>query len=131
MIYRSEEIKNSEDTPSSITYVSPPVIDMKSIKDDLKIFLLTKDKNLFNIYERVLLKRSISENGNDTLKDIIEIFREFYLIKYKDDQIKNLTCRKIFDILLLNLECLAINKIDSSHEEIKTLLLGFLTKNFL
>jgi hypothetical protein len=131
MDYSSEEMKNLKESPSSITHVSIPFIDMKSIKDDLRIFLLTKDKNLLNVYDKALLSRSFSDSGNDTIKDLLNIFKEFYLIKYKDDKIKNLTCRKLFDTITLSLECLMINEIDISSDEINTLILGFLNKNFL
>jgi hypothetical protein len=131
MEFKSEELKNVSESPSSITHVSSPFIDMKSIKEDMRIFLLTKNKDLLPVYDRAMLSRSVADNGNSNLKDIIQILKDFYSTKYKDDNVKNLTCRKIFDTINLGLDCLMINGIETSSDEINTLILGFLTKNFL
>ena len=59
-----------------------------------------------------------------------EVNLRFY-VKYKEDNIKNLTVRKNFDILTLVLDSLLINNIDCSSDEVNTLILGFITKTFL
>jgi hypothetical protein len=130
-MFNSPELQNATHTSSSITEVILSEIKTDSIKNLLKEFLIRKDSNLLKPYDLGHLSKSVSISANDTIKDILLCLREYYINKYIDDNIKNLTIRKIFDSMIISLECLMINGIDVNTEEFYALVIGFLNKNCL
>jgi hypothetical protein len=130
-MFNSQELANAQLVPSSITHLPTITVDIQKIKDEINIFLLTKNKDLIRVYDMANMRRTMSSSGNDSLKHVLHIIREFLTSKYKEDNVKNLTIRKNFDIMTTALECLMANNIDVSSDEINTLMLGFLTKNFI
>jgi hypothetical protein len=129
--FLSTELNFASEIPSSLTYSKPISINLDSLKDDIRILILSKDKSLLRAYEFALLSGLRSKSGNDSLKVLMNLLRDYLSQKYKDDNVKNLTLRKNFDIIISCLECLTINNIDSNSDEINTLVLGFLAKNFI
>ena len=127
----SYELQNAVDIPSSITHNKIQTVDVNSLKDNIKLSILNKDASLMKAYDVGNLFRSNSNSGNETLKIILHLLRDYMTNKFKDDNTKNLTIRKNFDIMVSSLECLMINNIDCSSPEINTLMLSFLTRNFL
>ena len=127
----SKELLNAVEVPSSLTEINKPIDQYHDIANQVRNALLSKDKNLFKPYDMGSLYKCKSDSGNDGLKHILQLLRDFYIIKYKDNNVKDLTSRKLFDTMLLSLECLIINGVDISVDEMNALLLGFLTKNFL
>jgi len=130
-MFNSTELQNATHTSSSITEVIVPEIKTDSIKNSLKELLIRKDPNLLKPYDLGHLSKSVSISGDDTIKDILLTLREYYINKYIDDNIKNLTIRKLFDNMIISLECLMINGIDINTEEFYALMIGFLNKNLL
>jgi hypothetical protein len=130
-MFNSPELQNATQTSSSITEIILPEIKKDEIKNLLKEFLIRKDSNLLKPYDLGHLSKSVSISANDTIKDILLCLREYYINKYIDDNIKNLTIRKIFDSMIISLECLMINGIDVNTEEFYALIIGFLNKNCL
>jgi hypothetical protein len=130
-MFNSPELQNATHTSSSITEVIIPEIKTDSIKNSLKEFLIRKDPNLLKPYDLGHLSKSVSISGDDTIKNILLTLREYYINKYIDDNIKNLTIRKLFDNMIISLECLMINGIDINTEEFYALIIGFLNKNLL
>jgi len=130
-MFNSPELQNATHTSSSITEVIVPEIKTDSIKNSLKELLIRKDPNLLKPYDLGHLSKSVSISGDDTIKDILLTLREYYINKYIDDNIKNLTIRKLFDNMIISLECLMINGIDINTEEFYALMIGFLNKNLL
>jgi len=131
MEYYSNELLNAPLVKSSFTNVDKPNIDVTSIKDDIRTLLILKDKKLMNAYETALMSRGQSVSGNESLKDILNLIKNYLTTKYREDDIKNLTIRKHIDIMTLSLESLILNKIDIDSNEMNTLILGFLVKNFI
>jgi hypothetical protein len=131
MEYYSDELLNAPLVKSSFTNVDKPNIDITSIKDDIRTLLILKDKKLMNAYETALMSRGQSVSGNESLKDILNLVKNYLTTKYREDDIKNLTIRKHIDIMTLSLESLILNKIDIDSNEMNTLILGFLVKNFI
>jgi hypothetical protein len=127
----SKELLNAVEVPSSLTDINKPIDQYHDIANQVRNALLSKDKNLFKPYDMGSLYKCKSDSGNDAIKHILQLLRDFYIIKYKDNNVKDLTSRKLFDTMLLSLECLMINSVDISVDEMNALLLGFLTKNFL
>jgi len=127
----SKEILNATEIPSSLTFSKPISINLDSLKDDIRILVLSKDKSLLKAYDYAFLSGLRSKSGNDSLKSLMNLLRDYFAQKYKDDVVKNLTLRKNFDIIISCLECLSINGIDSNSDELNTLILGFLAKNFI
>jgi hypothetical protein len=127
----SKELLNAVEVPSSLTEINKPIDQYHDIANQVRNALLSKDKNLFKPYDMGSLYKCKSDSGNDGIKHILQLLRDFYIIKYKDNNVKDLTSRKLFDTMLLSLECLMINNVDISVDEMNALLLGFLTKNFL
>lgn len=130
-MFNSPELQNATQSSSSITEIILPEIKTEQIKDLLKDFLIRKDSNLLKPYDLGHLSKSVSISGDDTIKNILLTLREYYINKYIDNDIKNLTIRKLFDNMIISLECLMINGIDINTEEFYALMIGFLTKNLL
>lgn len=131
MEFYSKELLNAVEVESSITYTKPISLDLKSLKDDIRILILTKDKSLLNLFEESSLKKSPTSYGNDTLKNILIILKDYMCSKYRHDNVKHLTLRKNFDIILTVLDTLTINGISCTSEEVNTIILGFLSNNFI
>ena len=127
----SKELLNAAEVPSSFIDVKKPIDQYHDIANQVRNAVISKDKNLFKPYDMGSLYKCKSDSGNDGIKHILQLLRDFYIIKYKDNNVKDLTSRKLFDTMLLSLECLMINNVDISVDEMNALLLGFLTKNFL
>ena len=131
MEFHSKELCSASEVDPSFTYVKPIQLDLKSLKDDIRILILSKDKTLLNIFEEASLKRSITIYGNDYLKNILNILRDHLCSKYKDDNVKHLTLRKNFDIIFTVLDTLTINGISCTSDELNAIILGFLSNNFI
>lgn len=127
--FQSEELKNAASVPSSITYYELPKIDTQYIKDEIKKFLILKDPKLLTIYDNASMGRNNKSSGNENLKNLLHLIRDLFVLKFREDNIKNLTVRKNIDIMLIALESMMINNIDCSAEEINALILGYVTKN--
>jgi hypothetical protein len=128
-IFNSEELKNAVSVPSSITYYELPKIDTQHLKDEIKKFLILKDPKLLQIYDNASMGRISKSSGNENLKNLLHLIRDLFVLKFKEDNIKNLTVRKNIDIMLIALESMMVNNIDCSAEEINALILGYVTKN--
>jgi hypothetical protein len=128
-IFNSEELKNAVSVPSSITYYELPKIDTQYLKDEIKKFLVLKDPKLLTIYDNATMGRISKSSGNENLKNLLHLIRDLFVLKFKEDNIKNLTVRKNIDIMLIALESMMVNNIDCSSEEINALILGYVTKN--
>jgi len=129
--FESRELNNASEVNSSITYNKPISINLESLKDDIRNLILSKDKSLIRAYDYGSMSNIRNNSGNDSLKSIINVIRDYMSQKYKEDNTKNLTLRKNLDIIILVLESLSINDIDCTSPEISALLLGFLGKNFI
>lgn len=130
-MFTSKELQNCHVVASSITDNSIVNLNIEQLKNDLRLLVMTKDKNLINTYDVVSMNRSNSSSFNETLKSILSIIRDFYCNKFREDTIKTLTIKKSFDIMILSLENLTINTLDQNSNELNTILLSFLSKNFL
>lgn len=129
--YNSLELRNAISTPSSITDNNINNIDINKIKEDLRLFIFSKDKSLLAAYDLAAMTRVSTNSSNETLKCVLTIIRNFYENKNRNDDIKLLTIKKTFDIINLCLDGLFINNIDISSSEANVLLLSYLNKNFL
>lgn len=131
MSFQSKELNSAVYSQPNITHVPSISIDIESLKNELRIFILTKDKNLLNIYDAACLNRSKSFSGIENIINLLNILNEFFLLRYKEDQQKTLTIRKIFEAIYSSLKVLQINGVDCNPNEINTLILGFLVSNFI
>jgi hypothetical protein len=130
-MFTSKELQNCHAVPSSVTDNSIVNINIEQLKNDLRFLVMTKDKNLINTYDVVSMNRSNSSSFNETLKSILSIIRDFYCNKFREDTIKTLTIKKSFDIMIISLENLTLNTLDQNSNELNTILLSFLSRNFL
>jgi hypothetical protein len=131
MEFLSKELKSAVEVDPTITYIKPISLDVKSLKDDIRILILSKDKSLLNLFEESSLKKSKTVYGNDTLKNILYILKDHLCSKYKSDNVKHLTLVKNFDIIFNILDILTINGISCSSDEFNTIISGFLSNNFI
>ena len=130
-MFQSEELKNAPETAPSITYISPQAIDLKSIKDELKKCILYKNIDLIKSYDFGALNRNKTVSSGETLKIIMNMIKDLYILTYKEDTNKCLIIKKLFDNITNSLDCLLVNGSDISSDEINTAILGYLNKNFL
>lgn len=127
----SNEIKNAVEIPSSLTVSLNKDNNSIDIKNEIRNIISLKNINLVKPFDMGSLVRNNNTSGNCLVKNLINLLREYYILKYKNDNVKDLTSRKLFDNMILSLECLMINNIDSSSEEVGSLIMGFLSKNLL
>ena len=130
-MFNSNELKDAFSVPSSITDNSSVNVDIVQLKNDLRLLVMLKDKNLLNVYDIAGMNRVNSPSFNETLKNIIIILKDYYANKFRGDSIKTLTISKCFDIILLSLDNLSLNGMDQNSNDLNAILLSFLSKNFL
>jgi hypothetical protein len=127
-IFQSEELNNAVSVPPSITYYELPKIDTQNLKDEIKRYLVLRDPKLLNIFENASMGRVNKSSGNENIKNLLHLIRDMFVLKFKEDNTKNLTVRKNIDIMFLALESMMINNIDCSADEINALILGYISK---
>lgn len=128
-MYSSDEMRNAISVPSSITYYELPKIDTQNLKDEMKKFIVLKDPRLLGIFENASMCRINKSSGNENIKNLLHLVRDLFALKFKEDNVKNLTVRKNIDIMFLALESMMINNIDCSADEINALILGYISKS--
>lgn len=128
-IYSSDEMRNAISVPPSITYYELPKIDTQNLKDEMKKFLVLKDSRLLGIFENASMCRINKSSGNENIKNLLHLVRDLFVLKFREDNVKNLTVRKNIDIMFLALESMMINNIDCSADEINALILGYISKS--
>jgi hypothetical protein len=130
MELNSPELKQANWVAPNATYIAPIKLE-NNINDQIRSFILMKDPSLYKSYELAYMKTCKNQSGLMTLIALLRILKEEFISKYREDNIKNLTIRKNFDSIIANLECMEINKLDISSDVLNTLILAFLSKNFL
>ena len=131
MDFKSKELITAEYSSPSITHTPSISIDLEALRNELRIFILTKDKSLLNLYDIASLGKNISYSGIENIIQLLSVLNDFFVSKYKEDQQKILTIKKVFEVLDSTLKLLQINGINCNSDEINTLILGFLIKNFI
>ena len=128
-MYSSDEMRNAISVPSSMTYYELPKIDTQNLKDEMKKFIVLKDPRLLVIFENAFMCRINKSSGNENIKNLLHLVRDLFVLKFREDNVKNLTVRKNIDIMFLALESMIINNIDCSADEINALILGYISKS--
>lgn len=128
-MYSSDEMRNAISVPPSMTYYELPKIDTQNLKDEIKKFLVIKDSKLLGIFENAYMCRINKSSGNENIKNLLHLVRDLFALKFREDNVKNLTVRKNIDIMFLALETMMINNIDCSADEINALILGYISKS--
>jgi hypothetical protein len=131
MEFESRELKEATFIAPNSTYVGIDNSGADQLRNDIKISLILKDKKLLKWFEMHSLKQHKSVSGLETLSYLIRNLKEEFVNEHKDDNIKNLTIRKNFDIILSSLDMMIVNKLDVPSEVINTILLSYLSKNFI
>lgn len=130
-MFNSSELRDAAVVRSSITDNSAVNVDIQQLKNDLRLLVMLKDKNLLNVYDIAGMNRVNSPSFNETLKNIIIIIRDYYCNKFREDNTKILTISKSFDIILLSLDNISVNNMDQNSNDLNVILLSFLSRNFL
>lgn len=128
-MFSSDEMKNAISVPPSMTYYELPKIDTQNLKDEMKKFIVLKDPRLLGIFENASMCRINKSSGNENIKNFLHLVRDLFVLKFREDNVKNLTVRKNIDIMFLALESMMINNIDCSADEINALILGYISKS--
>jgi hypothetical protein len=128
-MFSSDEMRNAISVPPSITYYELPKIDTQNLKDEMKKFIVLKDPRLLVIFENAFMCRINKSSGNENIKNLLHLVRDLFVLKFREDNVKNLTVRKNIDIMFLALESMMINNIDCSADEINALILGYISKS--
>lgn len=131
MEFRSQEIKNAVNTPSSITHVEPQLFDIENLRNLLRTFILNKDSNLLNIYDLATLNKRVCSSGLENLELLVNTLRTNYLSKFKEDKERQAIINLMFDNIISSLKTLKVINVDCAANEINTIILGFLIKNFI
>ena len=131
MEFKSLELQNASFTPSSFTHVEKQVFDVENLRNLLRTFIVSKDVNLVNIYDITTFNRRTTSSGLENLELLINLLRTNHLGKYKEDKERQLIINLMFDNIISSLKTLKVVNTDYSSNEINTILLGFLIKNFI
>lgn len=130
-MFNSQELLNATETPSSLTHTSPPSINIDFIKEQLRQYIILKNNDSIKPYDYGYLNRINTTSSGETLKSLFKIIRDLYIDTYKNEDTKVLLIKKLFDNIINNLDCVIINGLDLKSNEINSLILGFLNKNFI
>lgn len=130
MEFNSAELKEATWVAPNATYSITPKCE-NNLNDQIRSFIMIKNPSLYRYFELSYMKTCNSQSGLYELISLFRIFRDEFIGKYREDNIKNLTIRKNFDSIISNLECMDVNKLDISSDILNTILLAFLSKNFL
>lgn len=131
MEFSSQELKNVKSTPSSLTHVEAQVFDVENLRNLLRAFVVSKDVNLVNIYDVATFNRRSTSSGLENLEILLDLLRTNHLTKHKEDRERQLIINLMFDTIMSSLETLKVVNTDYSSNEINTILLGFLIKNYI
>lgn len=131
MDFQSNHLNSASYSPPSLTHTPSISVDLEALRNELRVFILTKDKSLLNLYDIASLNKVNSYSGIENLTELLSVLNNFLALKFKEDNQKNLTIKKIFEIIDTSLKTLQINGINCNSNEINTLILGFLIKNFI
>jgi undecaprenyl pyrophosphate synthase len=131
MEFKSQELKNASSSPSSITHVETKVFDVENLRNLLRAFVVSKDINLVNIYDITTLNRRVTSSSLENLELLINLLRTNHLSKFKEDKERQIIINLMFDNIISSLKTLKVVNTDYSANEINTILLGFLIKNFI
>lgn len=131
MNFASQELKNASNSPSSITHVEVQAFDVENLRNLLRTFVLSKDLNLINTYDIATFNKRISQSGLENLELLFNVIRINQLGKFNEDKERQSIINLMFDTIISSLKTLKIINTDSPANEINTLILGFLIKNFI
>jgi len=131
MEFFSNELKNADVTPSSITHVESKSFDIENLRNLLRSFILNKELNLINLYDVTTFNRRISSLGLENLQLLFDVIRTNHLAKFKEDKERQVIINLMFDNIINSLKTLRTINADCSSNEINTIILGFLIKNFI
>ena len=131
MEFHSQELKKASTTPSSITHVENQLFDVENLRNLLRTFVLSKDVNLVNLYDLSTFNRRVSLSGLENLEFLFNLLRTNLLGKLKEDRERQAIVNLMFDTIISSLKTLKVVNTDCSANEINTIILGFLIKNFI
>jgi len=131
MEFYSQELKNAVSSPSSITHTEKLVFDVENLRNSLRTFIVSKDVNLVNIYDIATFNRRFTSSGIENLEILFNLIRINHLEKFKEDKERQTIINLMFDNIINSLKTLKIVNTDYSANEINTIILGFLIKNFI
>jgi hypothetical protein len=130
MEFNSPELKEATWVSPNATHIVPTAIE-NNLNDQIRSFIMIKNPSLYKHFELAHMKACKSQSGLYELIFLFRLLKEEFIGKYREDNIKNLTIRKNFDSIISNLECMEVNKLDISSDVLNTILMAFLSKNFL
>lgn len=131
MEFRSQELKNAVEIPSSFTHTENVIFDVDSLRNLLRSFILNKDVNLVNLYDITTFNRRSTDSGLENLELLFNILRTNHLNKFKDDKERQAIINLMFDNIISCFKTLKVINTDYQSNEINTIILGFLIKNFI
>jgi len=131
MEFRSQELKNAVSSPSSITHTEKLVFDVENLRNLLRTFIVNKDVNLVNTYDIATFNRRFTSSGIENLEILLNLIRINHLEKFKEDKERQTIINLMFDNIISSLKTLKVVNTDFSANEINTIILGFLIKNFI
>ena len=130
MEFNAPELKEATWIAPNVTHIASNKIE-NNLHDQIRSFVMIKNPSLYKYFELAYMKTCKSQSGLYELIVLFRILRDEFIGKFREDNIKNLTIRKNFDSIISNLECMEINKLDISSDILNTILIAFLSKNFL
>jgi hypothetical protein len=131
MEFKSQELKHIPSSASSITHIENQVFDIENLRNLLRSFVISKDINLVNVYDITTFNRRVTSSGLENLEILLNLLRTNHLSKHKDDKERQTIINLMFDNIISCLKTLKTINTDYSANEINTILLGFLIKNFI
>ena len=131
MIFNSQELNDVTTNPASLTDIKKDLIDVNELRSLLRGYIFEKDKNLLDIYDIASFNKSVSYSGFENLENTLYSVKKYILNKFNNDKERVLIIENIFTNINNSLKLLKICNIDLTANELNTLILGSLIKNFL
>jgi hypothetical protein len=131
MNFKSDELKNAIFVEPNSTYTEKSIIDVQNLRNLLRNFVLSKNIDLVNLYDLAAFNKKVSSSGLENLEFLFESIRKNLLDNFINDKNKQAIINLMFDNMLSNLKLLKIINTELSSDEINTIILGFLIKNFI
>lgn len=131
MEFKSQELKNSVTTSSSITHFEKTNVNVEDLRSLLRDFVIEKDKALLDTYDISCFNKKLTESGLENLGNLFNLLRTNFHSKFYEDKERMALIELMFNNINSSLKALKIINTDFPVNEINTIILGFLIKNFI
>jgi len=131
MEFKSKELKNAIASSSSVTHFEKTNVNVEDLRRILRDFVIEKDKSLLDTYDISSFNRKLTESGLENMENLFNLIRTNFISKFSQDKERMAIIELMINNINSSLKTLKIINTDFPVNEINTIILGFLIKNFI